>query len=55
MVSKYFYHFPMKDRIPILFICLNLNKRQRKLKGQSGMDNPEETEGAIRNGQSREN
>jgi hypothetical protein len=28
---------------------------QRKQKGQSRMDNPEKTEGAIKNGQSREN
>ena len=32
-----------------------INKRQRKLKGQSRMDNLEKTEGAIKNGQSREN
>jgi hypothetical protein len=28
---------------------------QRKPKGQSRMDNPEKTKGAIKNGQSREN
>jgi hypothetical protein len=28
---------------------------KRKPKGQSRMDNPEKTEGAIKNGQSREN
>ena len=32
----------------------SLNKRQRKLKGQSRMDNLEKTEGAIKNGQSKE-
>jgi hypothetical protein len=32
-----------------------LNKCLRKPKGQSRMDNPEKTKGAIKNGQSREN
>jgi hypothetical protein len=34
---------------------ISLNKRYSKLKGQSRMDNPEKTEGAIKNGQCREN
>jgi mannosyltransferase OCH1-like enzyme len=37
-----------------LNLILSKKKRKRKPKGQSRMDNPEKTEGAIKNGQSRE-
>ena len=38
----------------VLLMYLLRNKRQRKPKGQSRMDNAEKTEGAIKNGQCRE-
>ena len=47
--------------LPVYQIHVRENRRgnqewtiQRKQKGQSKMDNPEKTEGAIKNGQSRE-
>jgi hypothetical protein len=52
LVGATFFFIYFVGSVLLIFLVLTI---QGKLKGQSRMDNPEKTEGAIKNGQSREN